>query len=686
MSTAESGLFAPARITNPERPFGFTELMQLLHRRGRTVLQVAAGVVLLTVLMTLIWPSRYSTTAVVMLDQRRNNITDRSQVLTELPTDPASVQNQIQILTSRDLAAAVIDHLGLAHDKEFNAALSPFPLNLFARARDASAQRSAVVDSFLKHLSVQAEGLSTALSVTFSADDGKKVARIDDALVDSYINSQVVQKSEAAQRTTRWLGTRIAQLARQVQDSDVAVQSYKAQNGLNDSGQGTQSLVDQQLSAINSQLVQARADLAQKQAANSHIQELMQSGRVADVSQVVASPLIVQLRQQQAEAIRNEAAVVTRYGPKHPKRVAAELALRDLDGKIEQEAERIAGSLANDVAVVRVQVQSLENNLAAMRSQSNTQNLAKVKLRALEASAASTRSMYESFVTRLREAQDQDGVTTPDARIISHASVPASPSFPPRLLLLCASIPAGLLFGLLCALVIDRSEVAVPVRDAMAFSRPITAPIVAFIPDARDPLAADQIVDAPASAFSRPLLSLAERLTTFPADARPRTILVSGFDPREAVASVALGLARALALFDHNVVLLDADLSRSAAARMAGFRPTATGLGDVLAGTMPLSRAVMRDTNSPVLVLASATAPAARAEWASGETRELLRHLRSVSDFLIIHAPAGLDMVPLVSLSESVLFVGSAGHERSLEQTAAAFAPASPHLGLVLVG
>jgi succinoglycan biosynthesis transport protein ExoP len=686
LSTAESGLFAPARITNPERPFGFTELVQLLHRRGRIVLQVAAGVVLLTVLALLIWPSRYSTTAVVMLDQRKNNVTDRSQVLTELPTDPASVQNQIQILTSRDLAAAVIDRLGLANDKEFNPALSPFPLNLLARSRDAGAQRSAVVDSFLKHLSVEAEGLSTALSVTFSADDGEKAARIDNAVVDSYIDAQVAQKTEAAQRTTRWLGTRIAQLARQVQDSDDAVQSYKAQNGLNDSGQGTQSLVDQQLSAINTELVQARADLAQKQAANSRVQELMKSGHAADVSQVVASPLIVQLRQQQADAIRSEADVVTRYGPKHPTRIAAESALRDLDSKIEQEAERIAGSLANDVAVVRAQVQSLENSLAAMRSQSNTQNLAKVKLRALEASAASTRSMYESFVTRLREAQDQDGVTTPDARIISHASVPASPSFPPRLLLFGASIPAGLLLGLLCALLMERAEAAMPARDATAVSRPLTAPIVAFIPDARDPLAADQIVDAPASAFSRALLSLADRLTTFPAEARPRSILVSGFDPREGVASVALGLARALALFGHNVVLLDADLSRSAAARMAGFRPTATGMGDVLAGTVPLSRAVARDTNSPVLVLANATAPNARPEWASGETRVLLQHLRSVSDFLIIHAPAGLDMVPLVPLSESVLFVGSAGDERALEQTAAAFAPASPHLGLVLVG
>lgn len=682
MSTAQSGVFAPAEIADPERPFGFAELLQLLRERGRLVLRVAAAAVLLTVLVLLILPNRYSTTAVVMLDPRKNNITDRSEVLSELPTDPASVQNQIQILTSRDLAATVVDRLDLARDKEFNPALSPFPLSLFARTGDADAQRSAIVDRFLKHLSVGTEGLSTAISVTMSADDPEKAARIGNMLVDSYIGSQVAQKTDAATRTTRWLAARIAQLARQVQTGDAAVQSYKAANGLNDSGQGTQSLVDQQLSAINSQLIQARADLAQKEATSSHVHGLMKSGRSAEVSQVVASPLIVQLRQQQAEAIRNAADVKTRYGPKHPKRIAADSALRDLDIKIEQEAERIAGSVANDVAVARVQVQSLENSLAAARTQSNAQNFDRVKLRALEASAASTRSMYETFVTRLREVQDQGGVTTPDARIISHASVPAAPSFPPRMLILCASIPAGLLLGLLCALVVERARL--PDGEPVAAARPIAVPVVAYIPGTRDPLAADQIVDAPASAFSRALASMAERLIMLPAASRPCNILVSGFDPREAVASVALSLARTLALRGHNVVLFDADLSRSAAARMAGFNASTNGVRDVLAGAVPLSRAVVKDTNSPVLVLAGVPSPHARAEWESGRARALVQHLRAVSDFVIIHAPAGLEMVPLVSLADSVLFVGASDQAQPLEKAAAAFAPAAPNVGLVL--
>ena len=72
-------------------------------------------------------PRSYTADAVVMLDQRKNNVTDQSQMLADLPTDAASLQNQIQILTSRDLAAEVIGKEKLYDDPEFNPALNDNP-------------------------------------------------------------------------------------------------------------------------------------------------------------------------------------------------------------------------------------------------------------------------------------------------------------------------------------------------------------------------------------------------------------------------------------------------------------------------------------------------------------------------------------------------------------------------------
>ena len=633
---------------------------------------VALGVVVLTVLVVAVWPSRYSSTAVVMLDQRRNNFTDRSAVLSGLPTDPASVQNQIQILTSRDLAEQVIAREHLDEDSEFNVARKTFPLNLSAAGLTPDEERSLTIDNFLKHLSAQAEGLSTSISIDFSAEEPEKSARIANAVVDAYIASQVRQKSDAARSTTGWLESRIAQLSRQVQAADAAVQTYKAQNDLNDSGQGTQSLVDQQLAAINTQLVQARADLAEKQATYAHVEGLVKSGRADDVSQVVASPLMVQLREQQADAIRSQADLASRYGPKHPKLRAVESQLRDLNGKVEQEAERIAGSVQNDVAVAGAQVRSLEESLAKARAQSNTQNFARVKLRALEASAASTRNMYESFVTRLREAQDQDAVDTPDARLISHASVPVRPSSPPRALAILASIPAGLLLGLLCALAIERAGFPEAARLQDVIPRKSGVPVVAMVPGALAPLAADQIVTDRDGAFARALFALASRFV-HPRTAGPRVILVSGVNGREGRANVAVGLARALAFMEQRVILIDTDFAGFTAAWTMGLDTARSGLADVVDGRQPLAVAAAKDIRSPALILAGANTRAHDAAlWMARETREFLAHLRKTCDFVLIDAPADAAMLPLAELVDAVLVVGARTNAARLQGLAAA--------------
>lgn len=669
------------------RPFGFADLARLLRERGRVVRNVMLGFVILTILALLIWPSSYFSTAVVMLDPRKNNITDRSEVLSELPTDPSSVQNQIQILTSRDLADQVIRRLDLSDDKEFNRARAAFPLDLAVMGLSPEEQRSMVIDGFLKHLTAEAQGLSSAVSVSFSAEEPEKSARIANAVVDAYVGSQVQQKAEAAQRTTEWLNARIRELSKQAQAADAAVQSYKAANDLNDAGQGTQSLVDQQLGAINTQLVQARADLAEKQATYQHVAGLVKAGRAADVSAVVASPLMVQLRQQQADAIRNEADLDSRYGPKHPKRIAIESQLHDLDSKVAQEAERIAGSAENDVAVARAQVSSLEASLANARAQSNTQNFARVKLKALEASAASTRGMYESFVTRLREAQDQYAVDMPDARIISHATVPAKASSPPRLIVFCASIPAGFLLGLLCALAMERMGYeAVPRGRKQVPAQSLAVPVLGVVPDALAPRAADQIVSTRPTGFAQAVFAIAGRLATPRDTAPPRVIFVTGCDRQGGHANVAVGIARALALREQRVILIDADFATPLAAWTMGLDRTRSGLLEVLSGTQPLTHAVARDSRSNALVVTSAAPPQNPAAlWAAEQTRGFVEHLRKTSDFVLIDAPADSEAPAIARLADAVLVVGTAGSAARLKDVAAALAgPGRLPVGIVM--
>jgi uncharacterized protein involved in exopolysaccharide biosynthesis len=648
--------------------FQFEDLSRIVRTRGRLIRNVTLGVFALTLLVLALLPSHYASSALVMLDPRKNNVTDLSAVLSDLPTDSASVQNQIQVLSSRDLAAQVVDKLDLMQDPEFNApptlvALNPIHWLAPNDETEADAevrQFNNTVDNFLKRLSVEAVGLSTTISVTFTSRDPAKSARIANALVDAYVEQQLGAKFDATHKTTEWLLQRLRLLSQQVQADEAAVQRYKAENHLNDMADGA-PLIDQQMGGIDTQLVQARADLAAKLASYDRIKTLMQTGHVADVSQVVSSPLIISLREQQATAIQSEAELETRYGARNPKLIAAESQKRDLDAKIAQEVDRLAGSVANDVAVARAQVASLEGSLRQTESESTDQNLARVKLKALEANAVSTRSMYEAFVTRLREAQDQDSIQAPDVHVISHAPVPSLPSSPPKLLIALASIPMSLLLGLLAALLAERFGMPVArVRQRPAVVPLRGIPVVAELPNALALRAADRVVDQPMGNFGLEMRALAQRIAASGYGYPPKVIAVTSAEPQEGKTTVALALARAAAQLGQRVVVIDGNLQAPAMALMAGLGAPQAGLLETLRGAVPLSGALARDTRSGAFLLSPAQRfPNPGRVWASPEMARLLAHLRQNCDLVIVDSgPLSSSAAPaILGFADVVLLV-----------------------------
>lgn len=679
--------------SNPAVPASVADILAGLRARLGLIFSVAAAVVALAIAVVTMLPTRYTSQSVVMLDPRKNTVADFSSVLSALPTDPASIQNQIQVLTSRDLAAEVIAKLKLYDDPEFNPWLQQSvggallnglnPKTWFADRDppppDLAVQRDAIIDAFLGHLWAESRGLSTTIAVSFSSRDAKKAARVADAVAQTYVGDLVEAKLKASDATSAWLTQRIRELGRTVETQEAAALTYRAQHHLDSSAGGT-SLIEAQLGGINGQIVQARADLSAKQAIYGQVQNLLKAGTPADITQIVASPLMIQLRTQQADLLKQAAALAVPYGPKHPKRIAVDNQLKDLQQKIDEEGSRIASALASDVAVARAQLGSLEGSFSATQNKASGQDMTAVKLRALEAEADSSRKLYDAFLNRLTTIQDQEGLQYPDAHVISRAAVPAAPSSPQRMLIVSASIPAGLLLGCLLALVSMRFAGAVPrvhpaVRPApRPAPRPMPQPVpqpVAQTAAARPPLlaeipgalaegAADHVVDWPASPFARAVGVLLGRVVPDRNFGTGRVVAVTTSESPAAGTTVALALARAAAAQGYRTVVLDGHLVRPVLSEAARVR-TPAGLLEVLAGTLPLNRALVRDSKSDALLLALPRPPKdPKAVLASPRMGELFAHLRGICDLAIVTAPpvlASAEAPSLARLADAVVMV-----------------------------
>jgi len=710
----------------PESGFGLSDFMAVLDRRKGLIVCITLLVVAVTVAVMLSLPTLYSTSAVVMLDQRKNAVADAASVLSALPTDQPSVQNQIHVLASRDLALKVIDKLHLEIDPEFNHALGYVP---------SASSRDAIVSAFISHLNVSSLGVSTSIEVAFTSQDPQKAALIANTLAGIYTQDMVTTKMAATRQAAGWLAERMQQLAAQVQSQEGVIALYKAEHDLVESQPGN-SLVNQQLMAINTQLVTAQSDLAEKKAAYDHVAVLAKTGNAADVTQVVSSKMIGDLRGQEAELVRQESDFASRYGPNHPKMQAIRNQRRDLAAKVQREVDGIAGSMQSELEVAKAHVASIDASLARVGRQARDANMARIKLNALESNLASTRTMYESFVQRLRAVQGQDDIQIPEAQIISSAPVPTSPSAPHRALFVGASLPAGLLLGILVALVLERfgmapasagiapapiasREPTQPLRPAMAQTRETSAafapfragaPNPAFAPPQAPPpivmtppapmpppvlmppvlveLAAsvdlrlaDWLLDNPASPYGQSLNLLLE--TLLPGRAGRHSVgvgrAVTFTAPTvEASKSVAvLALARVAALQGLRTIVLDADLGRLAPASANG------GLAAFAQG-QPLNALLLKDRRSSVLLMS-----ASAGQWPQPRTAELLNHLKRHCDLLLIDAapPLTPGLWPvLAGLSDAVvLYVAAKGSQLALDSALRSLnAMAAPLKGVVL--
>lgn len=687
-----------------EAEFGFADFLHVVKKHKGLIRTVALLAVAITAAVMFALPTLYSTSAVVMLDQRKNAVADAATVLSALPTDPSSVQNQIQVLSSRDLALKVIDKLHLEADPEFNPALGGGPdFNPLHYLRATKPQmpvssREQAVTAFLSHLDVSSLGLSTSIEVRFTSKDPQKAARIANTLAASYTEDMIATKVAAARKAAGWLGDRMRQLAQQVQQQEAAIELYKAEHDLVETEPGS-SLVDQQLLAINTQLVAAQSDLAEKKAAYDRVAALSKTGNTADVTPVVTSKMIGDLRTQEAELVRQEAELASRYGPNHPKMVAIRNEKRDLTAKIGREVDGIAGSMQSELEVARSHVASIEASLTRVSREARQENLARIKLNALQANLTSTRTMYESFVQRLRAVQDQDDIQLPEARVISTAPVPAAPSSPHRMLFIVASLPAGVLLGILLALLQERfgapqtasaprlqewsrQQAPRPQAPVPAATRPkpaapvLSPPVLADLAASADMRLADWVLDNPASPYALALNGLLQALVPGRSgQARLVTVTAPAADAGKSVAILAL--ARIAALRGLRTLIIDADLGRLAP---AGAQ---TGAAGYLRG-LPLSQMMLKDRRTHAYLL---SAPAG--VWGDQRLLSLIDYLKQNSDFIIVDAspPSAAEAWSVLApLSDAVLlYAGSQSPKQVLDGALRSLvAISAPLKGLVL--
>ena len=654
----------------------------------------------------------YTASAQLMIAPQPS-VLDVQSVAAALRGDAEDIPGEVYVLRSRDLALRVADKLALRNDPEFNPLLLPEPVSLWQMVLNAlrpqsstpaeapgggrvpadnqppspaaesppltpEQQRNLVASVLLSHLEAIPQGRSRVIALTAYASTPEKAATIANTVVEEYLASQVDVKLDTTENANSWLAARTRELEADVRTREAAVENYRASTGLL-RGTGSERLSDEEASGLSTQLVQAQAEGAVAQARLKQIESLLAKGDATAVGDVLDAPLVRTLREQQASLHQELAQMSEEYGPRHPQVLNAQARLRDADRAIKSEVEKLVHSARNDAAVAAAREGVLTASLNALRSRNGRQSASEVKLRALEREAESSRTLLETFLARAKETAAQSTHALPDARIISRATAPFSPSYPNRQLLMVIAGAASLGAGLLLALLLEGMDRTVRTRSDLDSLLGIGA--LAALPLLgptwrRRSQPYQWVLRAPRFEYSEALRRMHTELLLENLRDPPRIVLLTSALPSEGKTSTLLALGRLLAGTGKKVIAVDLNLRKPTLHRAAGLGSGA-GIGEWFESADEASPQVCPDPLSGLRLL---QAGRVRADpgvlLASARFAGLLGALRAEFDVVLLDSSPVLAVVDaqiLASLVDATILLVRAG-KTSRPSVAEAFA------------
>lgn len=616
-------------------------LRRLLSRRKYLILAIVAGIVAATWIGLGFITPLYTSTATLLIDPQNNN---PLQPQVTGPVDLTDVQDEIEVLRSTSLLTRVADTLDLYHDPEFNPTLPHSGDKAeISGARVTDMGKAIVINHVLDAINVQMRGRSRVLAVGATSEDPMKAVRIATQLLDQYTRDDIATKLNGVRDARERLGKQVDELrdkADQAQKTMLAFRDAHPQVDDREVNATTQQLNEVATQLANAQGQRADRDARLRQAGGS-TGAPQASGSAGDV---MSSPLIQNLRLQQADYQRQKAQLSSRYGPLHPKIKEIDAQVAGLQQRIDEEIGRISASLKNEADVAAGREHSLAATRDALLKNSEQAGLTTTQYANLQHDAETARTVYEAQLGRYKEVQVQESAISPTARVLSTPTLPDSPVFPRKGRVLAVAFAFSLLLAFAVVYMIEGMDdrFQSPEQVESEIGLPCSAVIPSVSRGWQRRRAEDVVLEQANSPYHDLMQGLLADIGLLDSEIGPQTVLITSSVKNEGKTATAISLGRLAMSLEAagRVILIDCDLRRPGDYAMADLSNAAT-LHDYLTGKAEIEQLIAHETKSGLDVIV-AGGPAINVPNLIGSVRmrRLLAELRKTYPIILLDAPS----------------------------------------------
>lgn len=589
-------------IVAAEREASFSDLAAILFRRRMIILATMALVTIPSILYGLLRDPSY--TAVSQLIVERNqapSATGQSETSSQSESS-AALQTEVNLLSSHPLVIRTMESLRLFDDPEFQTSN-----NIIARARellraligrrnapDAGTEsdgslgdtgdadevlppmdvaRRIALEKFDKQLRVQNIENSSVIEVTFVSTSAYRAAAVTNRLARFYLQDRLDRKIRSTEKTAAWTAARLQDQQKLVLASENKVARLLSEHQfVLDRGA---VLTATNMEEFNQELNRANAEIVKIESKLATIEKLKQAAGGADPTiELVDSPVLTQLRIQQADLNRQLAESIVVYGKRSSRARALLDQVSSVSERLAAEAARIVGAMRTDLLSLAEQVKTLEQRLKVEKDKNTAENYAAVHLQEAQRDAAAKRATYEDLLRRQQQARSLLTALEPGTRIISAAQSPTQPSsIGPGSVAAVGLVLSGLLG---CALALIRDQSDKKLRSHRQIEEVLQVPCIALVPKLPEnldgPAEQDYLVRHPRSEYAQSIRNICSHLDLH--GAKGKTVLVTSALPDEGKTRLAADIAICAAQQGRRTILIDFDVYRPMALHQFDLTPS----------------------------------------------------------------------------------------------------------------
>lgn len=648
---------APGAMTNQ---LNATAVLAALWRAKSVIIIFAAiGILVGGYYAFFIAVPRYSAVTTLALQLRNEQIVNLEQVLSGVSTDTAAINTELEVIQSRGVLEKLVEELDLTSNPEFNAQFREENLFSFNSLRntisrsltDLADNGHTVEQDRVEKLTPEQEAVNAAVNsvgnaisvvnrhntyvfeIRTNTSNSFLSAEIANSLAEIYIQDQIDVKFQATENAVTWLSDRVAVLKGDLEEKEETFKRQRAKLDLRNPD------------ILNTLSSQKRENEVRLKAVTEEIGRLeAQAAQIKDIGQ---DPSLKRI----ATALQDT--VLSQLLPQSGSREGRSRFM----ARIELLSQQVATSLVR----AKAQAIALENSIERFQSEVDVQSEQLIALQQMERDLESTRTLYETFLTRQKETTVQRGLQQADSRILSKA-VPGRYVAPRKMFILVLSALLGGLAG--AALVMQRTFIISGFRSSADLQSVTGLTVFGEIPNMpirRRGQLIDYLHDSPTAPAIEAVRNFRTSLMLLDAKSPPQVILLSSSVPGEGKTTQAISLAYNMASLGRRTILVEADLRRKSLRKY--FSPTAESATSTSAldEAVPLQDVVAHDHRVGFDILLGEELKMNPADlFASEQFKNLLQRLRKEYDYIIIDSPPVL-VVPdarlIAPLVDSIVFV-----------------------------